>query len=304
MTSRLRIATRKSQLALWQAEFIRRELQRLHPELQVDLVAMSTAGDRWLNAPLHEVGGKGLFIKELEAALLQGQADVAVHSMKDVPADLPGEFLLPAIGYRDDVRDAWVSPHGSLADARPGTRVGSSSLRRRAQLLALRPDLEVLPIRGNVDTRLKKLDDGEFDAVVLAVAGLQRLGLEDRISDHLDVTVSLPAAGQGALGIECRAIDSRVVDLVVPLNDLDVHRCVTAERAVSAGLGADCSMPLGAYAEVNDGGLSLRAVLGSPDGTTLLRAEAAGADGLALSQSVVESLRAQGAERLLSELAV
>ncbi len=301
---RLRIATRKSQLALWQAEFVRRELQRLHPELELELVAMSTAGDRLLNSPLHEVGGKGLFIKELEAALLAGRADLAVHSMKDVPADLPEGFVLPAIGYREDVRDAWVSPHGSLVDAPSGLRVGSSSLRRRAQLLALRPDLEILPIRGNVDTRLKKLDSGEFDAIVLAVAGLKRLGLEDRISEHLDVNLSLPAAGQGALGIECLANNATVVNLVGALNDAGVHRCVATERAVTAVLGADCSMPLGAYAELVDDGLHLRALLASPDGRTVLRAEARGTEGKVLSQAVVAELRDQGADRLLSQLVV
>ncbi len=296
----LRIATRKSRLALWQAGFVKSELERHHPGLGVELVGMTTEGDRRLDARLSTLGGKGLFIKELEAALLRGDADLAVHSMKDLPAGLDGRFALAAIGFREDVRDAWISPAGSFDSAPAGATVGSSSLRRQAQLLAARPDLEVLPIRGNVDTRLRKLDQGEFDAIVLAVAGLTRLGWADRITEALSTDRCLPAAGQGALGIECLAGNARVIELLQPLNDPAVSLCVRAERGVSAALGADCSMPLGAYATLGGDGLALRAVLGSADGRVLLRAAATRPDADSAVDAVVRELRRQGAEALLA----
>ena len=299
----LRIATRKSRLALWQASFVKSELERHHPGLGVELIGMTTEGDRRLDARLSTLGGKGLFIKELEAALLRGDADLAVHSMKDLPARIDNRFRLAAIGFREDVRDAWISRHGSFDSAPAGATVGSSSLRRQAQLLAARPDLEVLPVRGNVDTRLHKLDQGEFDAIVLAVAGLTRLGQPNRITEALSVDRCLPAAGQGALGIECRADNARVSELLQPLNDPPVSLCVRAERGVSASLGADCSMPLGAYATLGERGVTLRAVLGSPDGRVLLRAAATLPDADSAVEAVVADLRRQGAGRLLDAVA-
>ncbi len=300
---RLVIATRESPLALWQAEFVKAALEAAHPGLEVSLLGMRTQGDRWLQSPLSEVGGKGLFIKELEQALLAGSAHLAVHSMKDVPAHLPEEFDLPVIAFRDDVRDALVSRSGApVAELPAGARVGSASLRRQAQLRARRPDLEVAPIRGNVGTRLAKLEAGEYDALVLASAGLARLKLESRITEHLSVADSVPAAGQGALGIECLAGDERVRALVSVLNDEAVSRCVRAERAVSAGLGADCSAPLGAYAYLQEGRIRLSAVLASVDGRRVLRAAAEGDEPAEVGARVVESLKAQGAMEILGAL--
>ena len=294
----MRIATRKSQLALWQASFIKGELERTHPGLAIELVGISTAGDRWLDAPLSEVGGKGLFINELEAALARGDADLAVHSMKDVPAVLDGKFVMPVIGYRQDVRDAWVSPHGGLQAMPPGAAVGTSSLRRQAQILALRPDLRVRPLRGNVDTRLSKLDAGEVDAIVLAMAGLTRLGWSQRVAEALPSSLFLPAPGQGALGVECRADDDQILALLAPLREPATAACVEAERGVSAGLGADCSQPLAAYAQLRGEAVLLQALLASPDGGTVLRAEAEG-PAEQVANLVVEDLKAQGALRLL-----
>jgi hydroxymethylbilane synthase len=300
---RLVIATRESPLALWQAEFVKAALEAAHPGLEVGLLGMRTEGDRWLSSPLSEVGGKGLFVKELEQALLDGRADLAVHSMKDVPAHLDAAFALPVIAFRDDVRDALVTRGGeSFADLPHGARVGSASLRRQSQLRARRPDLRVRPVRGNVGTRLGKLEAGEFDALVLASAGLQRLGLSARINEHLSVTDSVPAAGQGALGIECLAGAARVNALIGVLNDDQVSRCVRAERAVSAGLGADCSAPLGAYAVLRGERIELSAVLGSVDGRQMLRAHATGTEPAAVGAEVVERLRADGAMAILDQL--
>ena len=296
----LRIATRKSRLALWQATFVKTELERIHPGLRVELLGMTTEGDRRLDARLSSIGGKGLFIKALEAALVRGDAHLAVHSMKDVPAVLDPRFTLGAIGYRADVRDAWLSPHGTLSDLPSGATVGSSSLRRQAQLLAARPDLEVEPVRGNVDTRLRKLDEGKLDAIILAAAGLVRLGWAHRITETLSIDRCLPAAGQGALGMECLTDDDRMHRLLRPLNDPTVSTCVTAERGVSAALGADCSMPLGAYAEFAADELHLRAVLGSPDGRILLRAAAKDREPTSAVAAVVDDLRSQGADGLLT----
>ncbi len=298
----LTIATRESQLALWQANFIRSELERVHPGLEVRLLGMRTRGDRWLNAPLREIGGKGLFIKELEEALLAGDAQIAVHSMKDLPAEVPEGFALGAIGYRADVRDVLIGSREGVAGLRPGAKVGTSSLRRQAQLLEKRPDLEIHPIRGNVDTRLQKQQRGEYDAIVLAAAGLDRLGLNVHDSMRLDIDDSLPAAGQGALGIECLAADEEVFELLRPLNDLEVFRCVQTERSVSAGLGADCSMPVAAYAVSNSGGLWLRTLLASADGKLVIRAEARGADPVEVATAAVEQLNAQGASAILAGL--
>ena len=298
----VRIATRKSQLAVWQATFIKGELERAHPGLEVALVGLSTAGDRWLDAPLSEAGGKGLFVNELEAALLRGDADLAVHSMKDVPALLTEGFALPVIAYRQDVRDAWISPHGGLDHIRSGAVVGSSSLRRQAQILATRPDLEVRPIRGNVDTRLAKLDAGDYDAIMLAMAGLSRLGWADRADEAISVARCLPAAGQGALGIECLDGNERIMSLLAPLHDSATAACVTAERGVSAALGADCSLPMAAYAELQEDRVWLRALLASADGKALLRAEASHPSVEAVVGAVVADLNALGAADLLEQL--
>lgn len=303
MNRRLRIATRKSPLALWQAEHIKAALETAHPGLEVVLVGFITSGDRWLSAPLSEVGGKGLFVKELEQAMLDGTADLAVHSMKDVPAALPDPFVLGAIGYRADVRDVLVSRTGaSLAALPESARIGSASLRRAAQLRHLRRDLRVEPIRGNVNTRLDKLDAGDYDALVLASAGLERLGLSGRVTEYLDLEVSLPAAGQGAIGIECRADRADLIALLQPLNDPDVARCVTAERAVSRGLNADCSLPVAAYAECGERGVFVRARVGSPDGVTLLHAEATASDPEDAGAQAADELRALGATELLESL--
>jgi hydroxymethylbilane synthase len=299
---KIRIATRQSRLALWQAEFIRTQLQRLSPELSIELVGMTTSGDRWLSSPLSAIGGKGLFIKELETAMTEDRADIAVHSMKDVPAELPAGFALPVIGFRAEVRDVLVSRHASIADLPRGARVGSSSLRRQAQLLARRGDLLVRPVRGNVNTRLDKLDAGEFDALLLAGAGLQRLGLADRIREYLSLEQSLPAAGQGALGIECLSDRHDLLALLAPLNDSSVARCVTAERAVSRSLGADCSLPIAAYASERGGSLELTALLASADGARILRASVGGSDALAVGAAAAQELRRQGADEILRGL--
>lgn len=299
----LRIATRKSRLALWQAEFVKSQLASAHPSLQIELVGMTTRGDQWLSAPLSEIGGKGLFIKELETAIADGRADVAVHSMKDVPAELPAGFVLPVIGYRSEVRDALVSTRvRSVRELPIGARVGSSSLRRQAQLLARRPDLVVAPVRGNVNTRLDKLDAGEYDALLLAGTGLQRLGLTDRIREFLSLEDSLPAAGQGALGVECSANRADVIELLSPLNDSVVSRCVRAERAVSRHLGADCSLPIAAYAIEVAGDLQMRALIANSTGTRVLRCAVSGADPDALGAQAAAELRRQGADEILDEL--
>jgi hydroxymethylbilane synthase len=301
VTERVRIATRQSKLALWQARFVATRLAEVHPGVKIELVGITTRGDRWLSSPLAEIGGKGLFIKELEQALGDGRADLAVHSMKDLPAHLPDEFCLAVVGFREDVRDAFISRSGLLTQLPAGARVGSSSLRRRAQLLARRSDLEVVPVRGNVDTRLAKLDRGEFDALVLALAGLTRLGLAERVTEAFDVDTMVPAAGQGALGIECLRANVRVLQLLEPLVDPHTARLVGAERAVAAALGADCTAPVGAYAKalaVN--ALELTALVATPDGATVLRASADGSDAQAVAAEVVAKLVASGAGKLLA----
>ena len=293
------IATRESALALWQANFVRARLLEAHPELEVNLLGMTTKGDQWLNAPLHEIGGKGLFIKELEIAMLEGRADLAVHSVKDLPAHLPEGFSLPFVGFREDVRDVLLSRHGALDTLPQHAKVGSSSPRRQAQLLALRPDLQVQSIRGNVQTRLAKLDSGEFDAIVLAQAGLSRLQLQRADAHPLDIRTCLPAPGQGALGIEVLA-ESPVTDLLESLVEPDVARCVQAERGISAGLGADCALPVAAHATLeSDGKMRLRALVAMPDGSKILRAEGLGTNADVLASQVVEQLLAQGAQAIL-----
>lgn len=302
---RLVIATRESRLALWQAEHIRERLLALYPACRVELLGMTTRGDQILDRPLAKVGGKGLFVKELETALLDGRADLAVHSMKDVPMQLPPEFELACICARERPHDAFVSNrYDSLDDMPPGTVVGTSSLRREAQLHALYPHLAVTSLRGNLDTRLKKLDEGQYDAIILAAAGLRRLGLGERIRAELPFEQSLPAAGQGALGIEIAAGRADLAAWLAPLNDPHTALCVRAERAVSRALAGSCEVPLGAHAEIDGQTMRLRAFVGLPDGTRIIPSEAYGPAQApeALAEQVVAELRAQGAEEVLAAL--
>lgn len=301
----LRIATRRSPLALWQAEHVRDRLLALHAGLQVELLPMSTQGDRILDAPLAKVGGKGLFVKELENGLLDGSADLAVHSMKDVPMHLPPGLALPVVCAREDPRDAFVSNrHGHFSELEIGARVGTASLRRRCQLLYLRPDLQVSNLRGNVNTRLGKLDAGEFDAIVLACAGLKRLGLAARIRDGFDPGEMLPAVGQGVLGIECREDDEELHALLAPLHDERSALCVASEREVNRQLGGGCQAPIACHAVLHGDQLDLEGLVGAPDGSRVIFASAAGQSGDAsdLCADLVRQLRDQGAEELLEAL--
>lgn len=299
--STLRIATRKSPLALWQAEHVAWRLREAHRGLRVDLLPLSTRGDEVLDRSLATIGGKGLFLKELEIALAEGRADLAAHSLKDVPAHLDAQFALPAILARADCADAWVSNDcDSIAALPSGARVGTSSLRRTAQLRARRPDLDIADLRGNVGTRLAKLDRGEYSAIVLAVAGLQRLDLARRIRSRLAPPDWLPAPGQAAIAVETRAGDTRVIDLVRPLDDAVTRRGVAAERALNAELGGDCTMPLGAWCETQvDGTLRLLGLLGDARDGRLVRAEATDDDPVALGAEVARLLRQRGADALL-----
>jgi hydroxymethylbilane synthase len=302
----VRIATRRSRLALWQAEHVKARLEALHAGLAVELLPLSTRGDELLEARLDKVGGKGLFVKELEQAMLEERAELAVHSMKDVPAALPPGFALAAILEREDARDAFVSNrYAALAELPAGARVGTSSLRRAAQLAARYPELEARTLRGNVETRLAKLDRGEFDAILLAAAGLKRLGLAACIRGLLAPEESLPAPGQAALGIECLAARADLLRLVAPLQHEPTAACVRAERAVSAALGGSCTVPLGAYATLEGGALRLSALVAAPDGARFARAECAGpaAAPEALGERAAAELRARGAGEILAALA-
>ncbi|SPZ44691.1 Porphobilinogen deaminase [Plesiomonas shigelloides] len=299
----IRIATRQSPLALWQAEHVRQLLCAQHPDLEVTLVPMVTKGDVILDTPLAKVGGKGLFVKELELALLEQRADIAVHSMKDVPVEFPDGLGLVCICERDDPHDALVSNHYDSLDALPqGAIVGTSSLRRQCQLRAARPDLHIKDLRGNVGTRLSKLDNGEYDAIILAAAGLRRLGLEARIRARLSVQQSLPAVGQGAIGIECRLDDARVRALLAPLNHTDTADRVVAERAMNNRLQGGCQVPIGSYAELTGDQLYLRALVGAPDGSRLLQAEIRGprTEAEQLGSALAEQLLDAGAGSILS----
>jgi hydroxymethylbilane synthase len=299
------IATRESRLALWQAEFVQSWLRQKYPECQVELLGMTTRGDQILDRPLSKIGGKGLFVKELEAALLQGAADLAVHSMKDVPMQLGPEFALAAIGERECPLDAFVSTrYDSLDDMPPGAVVGTSSLRRESQLHARYPYLGVLPLRGNLDTRLRKLDEGTFDAIILAAAGLTRLGLAQRIRSTLTPEHSLPAAGQGALGIEILSSRPELAAWLAPFDHLETAVCVRAERAVSRALGGSCEVPLGAFGEVHDGKIMLRGFVARADGSQIARAELSGSmhDPENLGNQLAEMLCADGAKEILASL--
>lgn len=301
----LRIATRKSPLAMWQAEHVAQQLRLAHAGLQVELVGMSTQGDKILDTPLAKIGGKGLFVKELEQGMLEGRADLAVHSMKDVPVELPDGLHLAVILEREDPRDAFVSNRVScLDDLAQGAVVGTSSLRRQCQLGERRPDLRIAPLRGNVNTRLRKLDEGEFDAVILASAGLRRLGFKKRISALLEPDQSLPAIGQGAIGIECRVADERVNNLLQPLHHGETALCVQAERAMNRRLMGGCQIPIGGHAVLNHGKLYMRGLVGRPDGSRVIRAEISGpaAEVDALGLALAEDLLGQGADQILKKL--
>ncbi len=301
----LKIATRQSPLALWQAEHIRARLQELHADLQVELVTFVTQGDKILDTPLAKIGGKGLFVKELEAALLDGRADLAVHSMKDVPMALPEGLSLAVICEREDPLDAFVSnTYASFDELPQGAKVGTSSLRRKSQILKARPDLEIIDLRGNVGTRLSKLDAGNYDAIILASAGLKRLGLIDRIRHTLKPAVSLPAVGQGALGLECRDRDQAVLDLILPLLHAETDACVRAERAFNAYLEGGCQVPIAGYATLQDGKIAIEGRVGSVDGAILLKAELQGDLNQAeqLGVTLAQNLLAQGAGDLLKAL--
>jgi hydroxymethylbilane synthase len=303
MSSReIRIATRKSALALWQAEYVKARLEYAHPGLIVTLVPMVSRGDKLLDSPLSKIGGKGLFVKELETALLENEADIAVHSMKDVPMDFPQGLGLFCICEREDARDAFVSnTYASLEQLPAGSVVGTSSLRRQAQLLARRPDLTIHFLRGNVNTRLAKLDAGEYDAIILAAAGLIRLGFEDRITAPISVEDSLPAGGQGAVGIECRSVDTEIHALLAPLHHADTAVRVIAERSLNKHLNGGCQVPIACYAVLEGDDIWLRGLVGAPSGKVLLQADARApqTSAQALGVEVAEALLAQGADKIL-----
>jgi hydroxymethylbilane synthase len=302
----LRIATRKSKLALWQAEHVAALLRQAHPGIDIELVPLTTKGDAIQDRSLAAIGGKGLFIKELEVAMQELRADLAVHSMKDVPADVPAEFEIAAVLERADARDALVARDGvtRLEDLQPDARVGTSSLRRQAQLRAARPDLRIEMLRGNVDTRLRRLDTGDLDAILLACAGLVRLGLASRISARLDPKLCLPAVGQGIIGIECRAVDMRTRTLLQALEDPHTRRVLEAERAFAARLAGSCTSPIAAYAQLHADTLTIEGLVAEPDGSRVLRdsVQGAGAHGAALGGRLADRLLAAGAGALLERL--
>ena len=292
------IATRESPLALWQAHFVEAELKRHHPGIEVKLLGMTSRGDQLLDKPLYKVGGKGLFVKELETALLDERADIAVHSMKDVPMELPPGLTLGVICEREDPRDALVGVT-SFDDLPEGARLGTSSLRRSCQVMQRRPDLQIGFLRGNVNTRLAKLDAGEFDAIILACAGLKRLGFDDRIGAAIDEDFLLPAGGQGAVGIEYRDADSRVAELLAPLAHEETSRRVIAERTVVRRLDGGCDVPIASFAVAEGDSLWLRSRVGSPDGKTVIVSEARGSKPEALGLEVADALIAKGAAEIL-----
>ncbi|MBA6340712.1 hydroxymethylbilane synthase [Colwellia sp. MB02u-10] len=301
----VRIATRKSALALWQAEYVKAKLEYFHPGIQVELVPMTTKGDIILDTPLAKVGGKGLFVKELEVAILEDRADIAVHSMKDVPVEFPEGLGLEIICPREDPRDAFVSNTiDSLADLPQGAIVGTSSLRRQCQIKALRPDLTIRDLRGNVNTRLKKLDNGEYDAIILAAAGLIRLEMPERIREYIAPEVMLPANGQGAVGIECRIDDVSIKALLAPLGCEETRLRVLAERAMNRALEGGCQVPIGSYAVLNNQEIYLRGLVGSVDGSEILTSEIRGHINQAaqLGNQLAEQLLAKGAGKILRQV--
>lgn len=303
--SRLVIASRESALAMWQARHVQQQLQDLYPDTRIEILGMTTSGDQMLDSPLSRIGGKGLFVKELEQALADGHADLAVHSMKDVPMQLPEGFSMAAIGEREDPHDALVSLHYPTLEALPaGAVVGTSSLRRQSQLQAHFPQLQIQPLRGNLQTRLRKLEEGQFDAIILAAAGLKRLGLENRIRQLLPISHSIPAVGQGALGIEISAHRSDLVTLLTPLNHDATAIAVRAERAMSRALAGSCTVPLGAYAVIADTQLHITGFVAQVDGSELLREELYGeiTNPEALGQALADQLLQRGAGRILASL--
>lgn len=301
----IRIATRRSPLALWQAEHVAARLQQAFPGCKTELVKMTTQGDKILDAPLAKIGGKGLFVKELEQGMLDGSADIAVHSMKDVPIEFPDGLHLAAILQREDPTDAFVSNnYPTLQDLPANARIGTSSLRRQCQIRELYPEAEISSLRGNVNTRLSKLDAGDYDAIILASAGLKRLGMAERITQSLDTSLSLPASGQGAIGIECRSDDQEINEMLRTLHDLETGWCVTAERAMNERLNGGCQVPIAGFAVVQGGQLFMRGLVGNPDGSVVYRAERTGSPDQAqgIGRSVAEDLLAQGADKILQAL--
>ncbi len=302
MNKTLKIATRKSPLALWQAEHVKARLEAIHPHLNVELIKMTTKGDQILNSPLSKIGGKGLFIKELEVGIMEGVADIAVHSMKDVPYEVPKGFELGAILARENPFDAFVSnKFDSISDLPKNAKVGTCSMRRIVQLKAQRPDLEILDLRGNVNTRLQKLDDGEFDAIILACAGLIRLKFEDRIKQEISAIESLPAVGQGAVGIEIRENDQEILDLIKPLIDQDSTYRVSAERAMNARLEGGCSVPIAGYATLDGDQISLTGLVGNVESGVILKHQVSGhvEQAEALGEALGDQLIKMGAKDIL-----
>ena len=305
MKEKIIIATRESPLALWQAENIKAQLESLYPSLQVELLGMTTKGDQMLDSPLSKIGGKGLFVKELEKALLEGRADIAVHSMKDVPMSFPDGLGLAIICEREDPSDAFVSNHFASIDELPaGSIVGTCSLRRSCQLRMNRPDLVIKDLRGNVNTRLRKLDDGEYDAIILATAGLLRLEMSDRIRQRMSVEMSLPAGGQGAMGIECRSDDTETLTLLTPLQHEETAVRVIAERAVNERLNGGCQAPIACFAILENDNIWLRGLVGSPDGKTMIQSEIRGhkEDAKGLGIQLADDLLARGANKILDAI--
>jgi hydroxymethylbilane synthase len=305
MINTLRIATRQSPLALWQANYVAKQIQLYFPDIQVALVKIVTTADKMSNLPLDKIGGKGLFVKELEIALLNQQADIAVHSIKDMPAQLPEGLTLATVCQRQDSRDAFISnQYSCLIELPAGSTIGTSSLRRKSQILALRPDLLTKNLRGNVGTRLQKLDAGDFDAIVLAVAGIHRLDLEQRINSIFEMQQMLPAAGQGAIGIECRIDDKEVLSLLAPLNDRNTHQAILAERELTKQLGSSCQYPIAAYASVTSEQLQLQGLVANLDGSIILRASHIGpvATAIDIGDKVAKDLISQGAIPLLQQV--
>jgi hydroxymethylbilane synthase len=301
----IRIATRKSPLAMWQAEHVQAALMAAHPGLHIELIGMTTRGDKILDTPLAKIGGKGLFVKELEISMLEGTADIAVHSMKDVPVEFPDGLGLAVILEREDPRDAFVSNnYNSIEELPQGAKLGTASLRRQCQISAYRPDLEILPLRGNVNTRLAKLDSGEYDAIILASAGLKRLGFDERIRAALSPQQSLPAIGQGAIGIECRSDDERVHALLEPLHHQQTAICVAAERAMNERLNGGCQVPIAGHAIIDGDKLTMSGLVGEPDGSRILREQICGKveDAVTIGIKIADSLLEQGANEILKHL--
>lgn len=304
---KLRIATRTSPLALWQTNYVKEALNKSFPHLEIQLLGIVTTADKMSTTPLIKIGGKGLFVKELEMALLENRADIAVHSIKDMPMTLPKGLILGVVCQREDPRDAFVSDNFSQLDALPqGARIGTSSLRRQAQLLALRKDLTIENLRGNIGTRLNRLDDNEFDAIILAAAGLIRLDEANRICRYLDTEIMLPAAGQGAIGIECREDDSEILNIISILEDNNTRVCITAERALTARLGGSCQVPIASYAQIHNNQLWLRGLVGDPTGGTLIRSQkfttVLPEHATKIGHEVADELISQGAQSILQQI--